>query len=261
MKLREEQLWMVAAITGAEVDSADVDRWITPSAKMTPAERLGVYRHGYVARLVECLEDDYKVVAQTLGEDAFQELCEAYVARHPSSSPNLNWFGRHMPGFLRDRGEAFLSELATLEWALVEVLHAQMPPKMDLTALASKPMEAWETARFVPSEALRVFRFEHPVNAYFQSVYVDEKETEIPPPSPTAVAVYRHANRLWRMNLTPPMRAVLEPLLKGATFGEALAQLEVEESDPSALAEAGQNVMVWFREWVDAGFFARVELA
>ncbi len=256
--LRDEQLWMVSAITGAEVDSADVDRWILASAKMTPAERLDVYRSGYVSRLEECLADDYPVVAKTMGEDAFRELVEAYVERHPSNGPNLNFFGRHMPAFLRDRGEAFLSELATLEWSLVVVLHAALPPPIDLTPLQTRPPEDWERARFVASEAIRFHRFEHAVNPYFQAVRVRDEEPEIPKPSPSAVAVYRKDLTLWRMDLTPPMARVLGPLLEGKTFGEALAQLEVGESDPQALEEAGRNVMVWFRDWVEAGFFSHV---
>jgi hypothetical protein len=255
---------MVAAITSrarAEVDAADVDRWILPSAKMTPAERLDVYRSGYVARLEECLEDDYPVVAQTLGEGAFRELVEAYLGRHPSNGPNLNFFGRHMAALLRDRGEAFLSELAALEWALVVVLHAETPPPMDLAALQTRPPEDWERARFVASDAVRLLRFEHPVNAYFQAVRVRDESPDRPAPAPSAVAVYRKDLTLWRMDLTPPMVRVLAPLLEGKTFGEALAGLEVGESEPEteALAEAGRNVMVWFRDWVEAGFFARVD--
>jgi len=264
--LRDEQLWMVSAITGAEVDAADVDKWILPSAKMTPAERLDVYRGGYVSRLEECVADDYPVVAKTMGEDAFRELVEGYVARHPSNGPNLNYFGRHMPAFLRDRGEAFLSELATLEWSLVLVLHAELSPPIDLAPLQTRPPEDWERARFVASDALRIHRFDYPVNKYFQAVRVRDEEPEIPAPSPSVVVVYRQDLTLWRMDLTPMQARVLGPLLEGKTFGEALAELEVGESDPGSpedarrLEEAGRNVMAWFRDWVEAGFFARVEI-
>jgi hypothetical protein len=164
-----------------------------------------------------------------------------------------------MAVILRDRGEAFLSELAALECALVVVLHAEAPPRMDLAALQTRPPEDWERARFVASDAVRLLRFDYPVNAYFQAVRVQDESPDRPAPSPSAVAVYRKDLTLWRMNLTPPMVRVLAPLLEGTSFGEALAALEVGESDPEALAEAGRNVMVWFRDWVEAGFFARVD--
>ena len=66
--------------------------------------------------------------------------------------------------------------------------------------------------------------------------------------------------QLWRMELTSAMFGVLEPLLAGKTLGEALEAIEAEVSDPEILAQTGANLMVWFREWVDAGFFTGIEL-
>jgi hypothetical protein len=247
---------MVSAITGAEVDAKDAARVVTPSDRMTANERLDVYRNGYKLRLVDCLRDDYPVLAGALGDEAFDELARAYIDRHPSNSPNLNYFGRHMPAFAREHASLFASELAALEWALVEVLHAETSPPLDVSKLQSLPLEEWAGVRFVKSDALRLFRFEHPVNAFFQARWVDEEDMAIPSPSPTAVAVYRKDTRLWRMDLTPAMASILFPLCEGATFGDALGKLEEEITDPDALAVAAQNLMVWFREWVDAGFFA-----
>ena len=66
--------------------------------------------------------------------------------------------------------------------------------------------------------------------------------------------------QLWRMELTPAMLGVLEPLVQGKSLGEALAAIEAELTDPEVLAQTGANLMVWFREWVDAGFFTRIVL-
>ena len=54
---------------------------------------------------------------------------------------------------------------------------------------------------------------------------------------------------------------VLQPLVDGKSLGEALESVEAECTDPDVLAQTGANLMVWFREWVDAGFFTRIELA
>ena len=272
--LRDTQVWMVSAITGAEADAAghDLERFITPGPRMTASERFDIYRTGYHARLVECLLDDYPVLAAMLGEDVIGLLCRAYVDRHPSASPNLNGFGRHMSAFCREvelEGEGsesfaacrvFASELATLEWALVEVLHAECPPPLEVTALQSVPPDAWARARFIPSEALRLFRFEYPVNAVFIANRIEEIVPELPAPSPNGVAVYRKDMQLWRMDLTPAMLGIVEPLVAGKSLGEALAAIEESVTDPEVLAQTGANLMVWFREWVDAGFFTRIEI-
>ena len=278
--LRDVQVWMVGAITGApaDADEAAVARFVTPGPRLTAAERFDIYRSGYHARLLECLLDDYPVLATMLGRDdtgrdeegQFAALCRAYVDRHPSASPNLNGFGRHMPSFCREAkldgfpGFAalgrFASELAALEWALVEVLHAETAPPLDIAALQAMAPEAWAGARFIRSDALRLFRFEYPVNAVFIAIRIEEIVPDVPAPSPNAVAVYRKDMQLWRMDLTPAMLGVLEPLVQGKSLGEALETVEAECTDPDVLAQTGANLMVWFREWVDAGFFTRVVL-
>jgi hypothetical protein len=271
--LRDIQVWMVGAITGAEADAApaDVERFVTAGPRLSAADRFDIYRSGYHARLVECLLDDYPVLAAMVGEESFEQLCRGYVDRHPSASPNLNGFGRHMPAFLLETAiapsedrqvvpNAFASELAALEWALVEVLHAEAVPPLEVAALQALPPEAWARARFIKSEGLRIFRFQYPVNAVFIANRIDEIIADVPEPSANALAVYRKGVSLWRMDLTPAMMNVLGPLLEGKTLGEALASIEESVTDPEILAQTGASLMVWFREWVDAGFFTRIEL-
>jgi len=271
--LRETQEWMVGAIAGAEAGvEHDLEHFVTAGPRMTATERFEIYRSGYHARLVECLRDDYPVLAAMLGDEQFGLLCRAYVDRHPSASPNLNGFGQHMARLCRDVqlvGEGadafdarrdFASELATLEWALVEVLHAACPPPLEVAALQSVPPDAWARARFIKSDALRLLRFEYPVNAVFIANRIEETVPEIPGRSPNAVAVYRKDTQLWRMDLTPAMMGILEPLAEGKSLGEALAAIEESVTDPDVLAETGANLMVWFREWADAGFFTRIEI-
>lgn len=269
--LRDAQVWMVGAITGAEADAdaADIERYITAGPRLSAAGRFDVYRSGYHARLHECLLDDFPVLGAMLGEDAFIALSRAYVDRFPSSSPNLNAFSRHMPAFCRepkvakllgDLPPVFASELATLEWALVEVLHAGCAPPLDIAALQAMPPDAWARARFVASGALRLFRFEYPVNATFVTHRIDEVVPDVPAPAPNALAVYRKGVQLWRMELTPAMLGVLEPLVAGKTLGDALASVEAEATDPDVLAQTGANLMVWFRDWAIAGFFTRIDI-
>jgi hypothetical protein len=265
--LRDVQIWMVGAITGSEADAENAEAVVTAGPLLSARERLEIYRSGYRSRLVECLLDDYPVLAQTLGEERFESLCHAYMDRHPSSSPSLNAFGRHMPAFAKSREGTFASELAAIEWALVEVLHAATPPALDLAALQAIPVEAWAGARLPKSDAVRLLTFEHPVNAYYQACRVGERP-EVPLPAASATVVYRQELTLWRLDLTPAMTRVLSALLGGETIGEALSRMGVgdrrkslrDDDDADALAEAERSVMVWFREWVSAGFFQRVDL-
>lgn len=266
--LSELQLWVLSSITEGEPSSTEVDRVLTPGPRLSARDRFEVYRAGYDARLLECLRDDYPVTAETLGEEDFAALCHAYVRAYPSRSPNLNLFGGHLTKFLLERSEIpgmgpispFFRDLTALEWALVEVLHAETPAPFDLATLQAVPIDAWACARFLPSEAVRVRAFEYPVNAYYQACRTGDRPASLPSPGTSKTAVYRRGLKLWRMDLTPAMARVLEALLSRETLGEALGRIETDASDPEALAEAERSVMVWFREWVNAGFFGGVVL-
>lgn len=264
--LRDAQLWMLSAITGAEADAADPERFIKPGPRMDPAACLDVYRSAYRARLVECLVDDYPVLARTLGAERFEALAVAYLDRFPSSSPNLNGFGARLPGYCREAPPAllgplapFASELAALEWSLVEVLHARASEPLDVSVLEAASPLHWATARFVASHAVRLLRFEHPVDAYYQASLERDRCPDVPGPAPSATLVYRTDLRVWRMTLTPMMTRVLEPLLAGETIGDVLEAIEPSITTEAEAAELGGQLTVWFRDWAAAGLFARVE--
>jgi hypothetical protein len=260
--LRDVQVWMHGAITSAE-RPADVADYITAGPRLDASGRFDVHREGYVARLEECLADDYPLLSELLGHQAFHALCHRFLARHPSRSPNLNYFGRPMAAFCREDttlGEHALAaaEIATLEWSIVEVLHAQAAAPIAPSALQEIPPEEWGGLRLVPSDAVRLLRFEHAVNAAYQA-FRDDEGTAWPAREKTTTVVYRSELSIWRMSLTPPMTRVLEALLAKKTLEESLSAIEVDETDEAAVVEASQQVMVWFREWMSSGMFGGIE--
>jgi hypothetical protein len=259
--LRETQAWLAQAIMSprplteitGEDDAAEL---VTASAHQTRIERLDVYHSGYRARLVECLADDYPAMKYAMGDAAFEALCHEYVAAHPSRSPSLNRFGRHMAPFVLGRGgerAGFLRDLAVLEWTLVEKVHDAPAHAIDLEALERLPLDRWASARFTPSGAVVALDFDYPINAFFQA-FKEGRAPAIPEAAPTTTVVYRRGWGLWRMDLTPAMRALLESLFAGVPLGEALDRV-------ASQVESAHDVMLTFREWVAGGFFSRVDIA
>jgi hypothetical protein len=240
------------------VPMGELERVLLPSKRLAGIERLAIYGDAYRARLVECLADDYPALQHALGQDVFEALCLRYIERHPSTSPNLNSFGRHMAKFCRDAERSSLefgADMAALEWAMVEVLHAPSAEKLDLATLATVPAERWATARFAPSQTVRVLAFAYPVNAYFQAFRTDQSP-KVPAPGWSATAVFRDGATIWRMDLGRAKHDLLMMLFDGTPLGPALDTLaaggHVSEGE-------GAKVMVWFRDWVKYGFFARIE--
>jgi hypothetical protein len=264
------ETWFARAVMTPESEaeptgSGHAERLLTRGPQLAPLERLEVYRRAYHARLIECLLDDYPALAHALGEDAFDALCRAYIARHPSTGPNLNSFGRSMVEFCLSEANGldvlrgFAADLAALEWAMVEVIHAPTAEPLTLAGLAEVPVERWADAQLVATTAFRLLQFDYPVNVYFQA-FRDGKTPTIPAPARSAAAVYRSGPTLWRMDLTEPACALLQAIASGQTLGTSLEEAAAALSGVSEEDAAGR-VMSWFRDWVASGLFARVEFS
>jgi len=267
--LRQRQQWFARAVMTPEtgdpaVSDDEASRELTDGPRLRALDRLEIYRRSYHSRLVECLADDYPVLKGALGETAFEDMCRGYIARHPSEGPNLNFFGRHLERFCRDEVlspfplRPFASDLAALEWAIVEVIHAPSSDPLTLDGLRDVPMGAWAEARLVPTSAFRLRSFENPVNGYFQAVR-EGRSPVVPSPQRSATVVYRSGPTVWRMDLTVPMFEVLSALVDGETLSMSLSRAE-QGFGPIEEQQAAESVLGWFRDWVGSGLFARVEL-
>jgi hypothetical protein len=273
VSLGDLQRWFVAvtthpaSVTSAIADQSavgplalstdQVERVVSPSTRLSGIERIEIYRDAYRSRLVECLADDYPTLKHALGDEEFERLCCEYMTAHPSASPSLNFFGRHMASFSAAREHplaGFMTDLAALEWAMIEVIHAAQAPALSFAALQAIPAARWGAARLLPSETVRLVTFSYPVNAYLQRVRLGE-EPEIPAPSWASTAVFRGGATVWRMDLDSMMAGVLGALFSGATLGDALEHMT---HLPDFSEAAATRVMGWFRDWVGHGLFRSV---
>jgi len=264
LSLRSHQEWFLAVITTPELEPAPVDassaaRLVTPSSTQSSLARLEIYRRSYHARLVECLLDDYPVLHDTLGQETFEQLCRAYILKHPSTEPSLNQFGRHMADFCRVQplpDPHFAADLASLEWAIVLAIHAPTAPPLTSEDLRGIPIESWAETRLVPNPSLGIHAFGYPVNAYFSALRRGEA---VAPPEAheNSVAVYRTGRSVWRLELPPMMVTLVESLSRGETLGASLSHVAAQlEGMPEA--EAARMVTTWFSHAVSSGLFSGV---
>jgi hypothetical protein len=241
------------------VDAGSAGQLVTPSSTLSSLERLDIYRRSYQARLVECLADDYPVLQETLGDEAFERLCLAYIAKYPSTEPSLNRFGRHMPDFCRVHPLAepgFAADLAALEWAIVLAIHAPSAPPLTVEALGRIPIESWADSRLVPNPSLGIHAFDYPVSSYLTARRRGEAVTT-PAARSNSVAVYRTERSVWRLELAPEMVLLVQSLSRGETLGAALS-LVAEQLAAESEAEAARSVTTWFRHAVSSGLFSGV---
>lgn len=270
--------WMQALVThpegpeaGAEASArsgglaAEIEHEFQPSATLSALERVQLYSGMYFARLVEVLEEEFPALVAWLGRAPAQALFRAYVVAHPSRSFTLNRLGRGLEAFLRD--EAVLAreladrrrvavELARLERCIQDVFDAPEGPSLAPEALSAVPAQRFGDLRLVPHAACALLDFAHPLEAGYRAFREGQAWPPLEP-RPCALAVFRQAGRVWRLELTPPQRALLGALFEGLPLGAALERLAHGGHDLAALAPELQG---WFRTWAAEGFFAGFEL-
>lgn len=269
--LRELQRWFASVcshpdglLAGGQPAwrSQKLERLVTPGPRLSAMDRMQIYHDGYFARLVECLTDDYPALSHALGEQTFWSLSREYIVSHPSRSPSLNAYGRHVAAFCRARSEpwaGFAADLASLEWALVEVVHEPACNGLAEGALATISAARWQTARLLPSPGLRLLVFDYPVNDFFRA-FREDREPPLPERRSSATAVYRRGLTLWRMDLEPRAALLLRELISGVPLAAAVARAEKRSQAAGTSAELAGLLPQWLGSWVQAGFFRSVEL-
>lgn len=262
LSLELQQRWFAEIVCTPEselapIDAASAARLVTPGRVLSSLERLDIYRRAYHARLIECLADDYPMLEETLGEPAFEALCRRYIARFPSQSPSLNFFGRHMSSLCESEplpNAGFARDLAALEWAIVEAIHAPTASPLGPEDLARVPAPSWPEVRLKSNPSLRILELEYPVNAYFQA-WRDGARPAIPAPSASLLAVYRTGRSVWRLELSAAMRALIASLASGVALGASIERaLPLLEGDAQERPE--ELVSGWFASAVSSGLFS-----
>jgi len=282
----ELQRWMQAVIThpggvatGIESDEArrqiavvpgQVERVITRSQALTAIERLQIYHHAYFARLLDCLREEYSVLAAALGSDLFDAFAVAYLQAHPSQSYTLGRLGAHFPEFLertrpsetgsKDRATwpDFMIDLARLERTVNEVFDgpgAEGLSLLDAGRLQQISPQHWPDARLICVPCLRLVKLNHPVNDYFTALRRGDQPA-IPAPQIAYVAVTRRDYRVVRYPLEPAQFKLLQALIDGEPVGKAI-ECAAAASDLND-AQLAAALQAWFRLWTAEGFFRDV---
>ena len=126
------------------------------------------------------------MLAQAVGQEAFDQFALGYLQSYPSTSYTLGKLGGRFAEYLEetrpDRAEAeagevgwpdLLIDLARLEWAIGEVFDGpgvEREPVLDPAALQAIEPRHWPAARLVMVPCLRLMAFKFNVNDYFTAV-------------------------------------------------------------------------------------------
>ena len=244
------QHWLLEGITRPDgVDPIAIDDAILRSQQQTSSERLAVYQHAYVARLLEVLRELFPCTRFAVGDDLFDQFAAGYLRRYPPHSYTLGRLADRWVEYLDETRPAdadwggFIVEVARLEQAIDRVFDGPGPealPPFSLPADAGGDLKL----TFVPGFELHAFQF--PITTYFTAW----KAGEMPPwpgRSEQFIALFRRDYIVRRHELSREQFELLAALKRGSSLAESLA--EIPDADPA-------DVRSWFVQWTAAGFFA-----
>lgn len=253
-RLRTVQGQVQAYVMGAGGDAVALVR---PSERLSPVDRLDIYRGMYAARLVEALRVDYPGLIHFLGDEAFDELARLYLDECPSESYTLNRLGDRLPAFVERveglRRARFVQALAQLELAETMVFDEEEAAAASPTAIAGLTEEQWGRLRLRPIPALRMLRLAYPAQIYLDAMR-DGKPAAAPRPKQTHLLVYRRNYAVFHQALTRPAFAAFGALAENGTLAEAM------EAMFAAGGAREAQVFEWFQNWFSEGLFQSVEL-
>lgn len=264
-----------AAQEQIEISPEQAELIINPSQAQCGIERLAIYSRAYYARLLECMQEEFPVLRQMLGNEAFDEFAFSYLQACPSRSYTLGQLGAGFAQFLAENrppppsndGESqaiwvdFLIELAAFERAISEVFDgpgSENLPALEPPQLLSISPERWADARLTVTPSLRLLRSRFPLNDFFTAAR-EGNDPSIPAPRDTWLALTRRQYVVRRHDVSRPQYELLAALAAGQTVGEAIGRaIEHAMFDIESL---GAELREWFRTWAVAGFFTVIELS
>lgn len=216
-------------------DERMLDR-VVGGAKVSAPRRLAIYYDAYRLRLLEALDSNYPILHAWMGDDEFEKLGLAYLESHPSTHFSIRYFGHRLSEYLASaetyRDKPYLSEMATLEWAMSEAFDAADSHGVNLDAMASLPPETWPGMHLALHASVRRLDLRWNVPAIWRAI----KEEQAP--EKPAAGEWPQPWLVWRQDLKIFFRSL--------SVDEAWAIDAVRAGEPFA------SICEGLVEWIDA---------
>lgn len=239
--LLELQRAMRAALLGTDDVEAPPE---VIGGDIAPAARVNVYRNNVLGNLTGALRVSFPAIARLVGDAFFAGACAQFIRTSPPVSPDLYEYGADfadfLAGFAPARDVPYLPDVARLEWAVNEALHAPAAPAVTAAALIEVPEALQPGLRFVPHPSLTLLAPQHPARAIWQAVLQDDGDAraaalaaiDLAAPA-EKLAVLMQQGDLAVLLLSPAGFDLARALTGGETLLDALAL--IPDADAPAL--------------------------
>lgn len=238
-------------------NATSIEDVICHSEKLTAQEHLGIYQRSYIARLRNCMSQQFSALEYALGETIFCAFADDYLASRPSHNYNLSLLGAHFSDHLENnRPDAeeeqkedwidFMIELAQFEYAIGVLFEAKAEEDYQLATIETHE----DKLKLVPICALFKFRF--PVQKYY-SEFKNGKQPNLPIEYESYCVVLRHKFKLAVYDLHKEQYDFLSILKEQTDITIAKELFKTQYKENTILLE--QIWGSWKKRWIEANFF------
>lgn len=227
-----------------------------PGLSGEAARRFRVYRNNVHMGLQDALMSAYPTVVELVGEPFFRAMAAAFIRSETERPRSLAMYGEgfaeFIAGFAPASALVYLADIARLERARLESLHAPDAAALDPSGLPGSG-EVLIGARLVAHPATRIVRARYPVVSIWR---VHQPGADVAGRAeigmrPEAALVCRPQREIFMIDVTPSEAAFADALLSGAPIGMAYEQ---------AVASDGPlEVMSAFSRLLQAGAFTAIK--
>jgi len=258
MELRRLQREMQRDLFGG---ASAIGACIAETAPLATHARLGIYRHAYVARLLETLADHYPVLHAILGDEDFEALGTAFIRGFPSVHRSIRWYGRELADFLAARSpfdeQPIFAEIARFEWTLAEAFDSADAEVIGRHALAAVQPAEWAGLAFCFHPSVRRLSFEWNTVAAWKAMTAG---TDAPRPERSTEVVewlvWRSGLENYFRSLDPAEATALDAALRGACFAEICGGLSEHLAEEEIPLRAASLIATWSESGLLSGLCA-----
>lgn len=193
-----------------------------------PRTRFAIYRNNAFSNYREALRAVYPVVDRLVGRDFFDHVADRYIELSPSTSGDLNEYGRDFPeiiaGFPGAAPFVYLRDVAELEWMIHESFHSADYPGIALDFTNISP-ERFEMLNFTLHPACRLIASPSPILRIWRANQEGAPEETIDlNEGGCNVLIARPEYEVGLRPLATGEFVMLKEFAAGESFGEAFAR-------------------------------------
>ncbi len=223
---------------------------VTGSPRLSPEDRLDIYANMYFYRIRDSLKEDFPALFQLMGENHWHNLITLYLAKYPPTHFSLRYAGNKLAPFIKKtpffKKWPYVSDLAALEWDLLNVFDAIEEVPITRVDLQSVPAESWPALRFKLIQACQIKTFKWPVGIIWKDVIKGKKSIKYKKTKTDLL--------IWRQNYQSyyrPIDSLEKKLLAGIKKNDSFETLCSKAKEASTMAG-------YLMTWVNEGLIAQV---